>query len=134
MFALLGQSTPEDTKQFHLPEQRLLLEKEAGHEYSITSHLVCGHSVDSNGFIDSPLVHSTATAMKDGVHLRDTSVHSELVIGKKIGGYMLGRTIGEGSFAKVKEAVHLQTNQRVSDCSFTACGTVFSVFYHQCHH
>eukprot|EP00118_Oscarella_pearsei_P001406 m.7359 g.7359 ORF g.7359 m.7359 type:complete len:620 (+) comp18475_c0_seq1:293-2152(+) len=39
---------------------------------------------------------------------------SSLGKGKTIGGYLIGKTIGEGSFAKVKEAVHLLTNQKVA--------------------
>ena len=30
-----------------------------------------------------------------------------------VGDYMLGRTIGEGTFAKVKKAVHSPTGERV---------------------
>lgn len=33
---------------------------------------------------------------------------------KKVGNYLLGKTIGEGSFAKVKEALHVPTGERVS--------------------
>lgn len=32
---------------------------------------------------------------------------------KKVGNYLLGRTLGEGSFAKVKEAMHVQTGEKV---------------------
>ncbi|XP_002154410.3 uncharacterized protein LOC100214698 isoform X1 [Hydra vulgaris] len=34
--------------------------------------------------------------------------------GKKIGNYLLGSTIGEGSFAKVKEAIHVITGEKVA--------------------
>ena len=30
-----------------------------------------------------------------------------------IGNYFLGRTLGEGTFAKVKKAIHLPTGERV---------------------
>ena len=30
-----------------------------------------------------------------------------------IGNYLLGRTLGEGTFAKVKKALHIPTGQRV---------------------
>lgn len=33
---------------------------------------------------------------------------------KKVGHYLLGKTIGEGSFAKVKEAMHILTGEKVS--------------------
>ena len=33
---------------------------------------------------------------------------------KKVGGYVLGKVIGEGSFAKVHIGVHLLTKERVS--------------------
>ena len=32
---------------------------------------------------------------------------------KKVGGYIIGKSIGEGSFAKVKEGIHILTNMRV---------------------
>ncbi|KAH3729125.1 hypothetical protein DPMN_055151 [Dreissena polymorpha] len=34
---------------------------------------------------------------------------------KKVGNYLLGNTLGEGSFAKVKEALHIPTGERVRD-------------------
>lgn len=33
---------------------------------------------------------------------------------KRVGCYMLGRTLGQGSFAKVKEGVHTVTGEKVS--------------------
>ena len=33
--------------------------------------------------------------------------------GRRVGCYLLGRTLGEGSFAKVKEAVHVITGEKV---------------------
>ena len=32
---------------------------------------------------------------------------------KKVGNYLLGRTLGEGSFAKVKEGMHVLTGEKV---------------------
>ena len=32
---------------------------------------------------------------------------------KRVGNYLLGRTVGEGSFAKVKEAIHILTGEKV---------------------
>ena len=34
--------------------------------------------------------------------------------GKRVGYYILGKTIGEGSFAKVKEALNLVTGEKVN--------------------
>jgi Neu-associated kinase len=51
--------------------------------------------------------------MKDGVCLSDTETSTDSKGKRRIGGYVLGRTIGEGSFAKVKEGVHILTNERV---------------------
>ncbi|KAL3882370.1 hypothetical protein ACJMK2_028722 [Sinanodonta woodiana] len=33
---------------------------------------------------------------------------------KKVGNYLLGKTLGEGSFAKVKEAIHIPTGEKVA--------------------
>ena len=33
--------------------------------------------------------------------------------GKRVGSYLIGRTIGQGSFAKVKEAIHVSTGEKV---------------------
>lgn len=35
---------------------------------------------------------------------------------KRVGNYLLGRTVGEGSFAKVKEAFHVLTGEKVLFC------------------
>ena len=32
---------------------------------------------------------------------------------KRVGGYILGRTLGEGSFAKVRLGTHITTNEKV---------------------
>lgn len=34
---------------------------------------------------------------------------------KRVGNYMLGKTVGEGSFAKVKEAFHILTGEKVGN-------------------
>ena len=34
--------------------------------------------------------------------------------GRKVGYYLLGKVIGEGSFAKVREGVHILTGEKVS--------------------
>ena len=37
---------------------------------------------------------------------------------KRVGGYILGRTLGEGSFAKVRQGVHVATNEKVTALRF----------------
>ena len=37
---------------------------------------------------------------------------------KKIGNYILGKSIGEGTFGKVKLGVHVPTGEKVSPYSF----------------
>lgn len=36
-----------------------------------------------------------------------------------VGQYMIGKTIGEGTFGKVKLAVHIPTGEKVSSCLLT---------------
>ena len=38
---------------------------------------------------------------------------------KRVGNYLLGKTLGEGSFAKVKEAMHTLTGEKVRNLSST---------------
>ena len=40
---------------------------------------------------------------------------------KRVGNYLLGRTLGEGSFAKVKEAMHTLTGEKVRCCWYIHC-------------
>ena len=44
---------------------------------------------------------------------------------KRVGPYLLGPTIGEGSFAKVKEAMHVLVGEKVSKVAFTHFGVDF---------
>lgn len=37
--------------------------------------------------------------------------------GRRVGCYLLGKTVGEGSFAKVKEAIHIVTGEEVKNNS-----------------
>lgn len=37
---------------------------------------------------------------------------------KQVGAYLIGRTIGEGSFAKVKEGLHVLTGEKVTMLSY----------------
>lgn len=57
-----------------------------------------------------------------------TEVSREMILSfqhsKKVGNYLLGKTIGEGSFAKVKEAMHILTGEKVR---FLSC--VFLSFH-----
>ena len=34
---------------------------------------------------------------------------------KKVGNYLLGKTLGEGSFAKVREGLHIISREKVSE-------------------
>ena len=36
---------------------------------------------------------------------------------KKVGNYLLGKTLGEGSFAKVREGIHIIAREKVRDIS-----------------
>jgi len=53
----------------------------------------------------SPLPPAVASVPKEDIRC---FVHH-----KKVGNYLLGRTLGEGSFAKVKEGMHVQTGEKV---------------------
>lgn len=35
---------------------------------------------------------------------------------KRVGNYLIGRKLGEGSFAKVREGLHALTGEKVSNC------------------
>ena len=74
-----------------------------------------GTSLDGMGTgvgVGTPLFHT--------VHLpaQVTDVSRDVVRAfshnKRVGTYLLGRSLGEGSFAKVKEALHLPTGEKVS--------------------
>ena len=66
-------------------------------------------------------VHSTTRATTNerrstlpvAVTLVDSEVLNSFSHTKKVGNYLIGRTIGEGSFAKVKEALHVVTGEVV---------------------
>ena len=51
-------------------------------------------------------------------HLMATYPHT-----KRVGPYLLGRTIGEGSFAKVKEAMHLLVGEKVGNLPLITINT-----------
>lgn len=54
----------------------------------------------------SPLPPAVANVPKEDIR---SFVHQ-----KKVGNYLLGRTIGEGSFAKVKEGMHMLSGEKVA--------------------
>ena len=60
--------------------------------------------VSSSPYV-SPLPPAVANVPREDVR---SFVHH-----KKVGNYLLGRTLGEGSFAKVKEGMHIQTGEKV---------------------
>ncbi|VEL10659.1 unnamed protein product [Protopolystoma xenopodis] len=63
-------------------------------------------------------------ATPDLVLARDTRVVESYKYTKKVGSYLLGRCLGSGSFAKVHEALHLPTGEKVNPCSLTTCVVV----------
>jgi len=60
----------------------------------------------SNSTYVSPLPPAVANVPKEDI--RGFLHH------KRVGNYLLGRTLGEGSFAKVKEGMHVTTGEKVS--------------------
>ena len=68
-------------------------------------------------YVESPLPPAVANVPKEDVR---SFLHH-----KRVGNYLLGRTLGEGSFAKVKEGMHSLTGEKVrptvtdlTDCTF----------------
>ena len=55
--------------------------------------------------VESPLPPAVANVPKEDVR---SFLHH-----KRVGNYLLGRTLGEGSFAKVKEGMHSLTGEKV---------------------
>ena len=67
-----------------------------------------------------PEVKGTHQALQDvlealppGVTTISRDELSQFVHTKRVGSYLLGRTLGEGAFAKVKEALHVTTGEKV---------------------
>lgn len=56
--------------------------------------------------VESPLPPAVANVPKEDVR---SFLHH-----KRVGNYLLGRTLGEGSFAKVKEGLHSLTGEKVT--------------------
>lgn len=56
-------------------------------------------------YVESPLPPAVANVPKEDVR---SFLHH-----KRVGNYLLGRTLGEGSFAKVKEGLHSLTGEKV---------------------
>ena len=68
--------------------------------------------------VESPLPPAVANVPKEDVR---SFLHH-----KRVGNYLLGRTLGEGSFAKVKEGLHSLTGEKVTHITMlltwlTAC-------------
>jgi len=78
------------------------------------------HAVERQSTSNSPTRDPTRRSMLPSAV---TLIPDELLKGfphtKRVGNYLLGRTIGEGSFAKVKEGLHVVTGEQVS-CEFKA--------------
>jgi Neu-associated kinase len=53
-------------------------------------------------------------ALPPGVTNISRNELSQFVHTKRVGPYLLGRTLGEGAFAKVKEALHITTGEKVA--------------------
>ena len=63
-------------------------------------------------YVESPLPPAVANVPKEDVR---SFLHH-----KRVGNYLLGRTLGEGSFAKVKEGLHSLTGEKVSPSTVAA--------------
>lgn len=61
--------------------------------------------------VESPLPPAVANVPKEDVR---SFLHH-----KRVGNYLLGRTLGEGSFAKVKEGMHSLTGEKVGPSTVT---------------
>ena len=80
-----------------------------------------GTTLPSNGTIISKPVHSekglNGVAYSSTLPVEVSTVSKELLRNfphtKRVGQYLLGRTLGEGSFAKVKEGLHILTGEKV---------------------
>jgi len=72
---------------------------------------------------DAPAMSTAADRyqqISDGDRRSDMSTKPQLLKSvsifphrKQVGAYLIGRTIGEGSFAKVKEGIHILTGEKV---------------------
>ena len=64
--------------------------------------------------IEEPQVHSQIVeSRKSNVRL-DKSPAIKEAKAKLIGYYLIGRTLGQGTFGKVKEAIHILTGEKVA--------------------
>ena len=57
---------------------------------------------------------SESTQLPPAVAVIPPELLKNYVHNKKIKNYLVGRELGEGSFAKVKEALHMQVGEKVS--------------------
>ena len=91
------------------------------------------HNVHSQSSSKSPTRDVTGDVTRRSMlpsavaHIPDDLVNS-FPHTKRVGNYLLGRTIGEGSFAKVKEGLHVVTGEQVGfTCLSEQCGSDSSV-------
>ena len=84
----------------------------AGESFNLLSH----SSLSSVG--QNPLKMLDSTSFKSNLPPAVANVPAEHIRGyvhqKKVNFYLVGNTLGEGSFAKVKEAFHISVGEKVS--------------------
>lgn len=106
-------SKPRST-EFVIEDAQLARTMPAGALSSALSGALSGALMS---YVESPLPPAVANVPKEDVR---SFLHH-----KRVGNYLLGRTLGEGSFAKVKEGMHSLTGEKVrptvtdlTDCTF----------------
>lgn len=67
-----------------------------------------------NSSTSGPAVPSGGKASTTVLEVNQEEVARIYLHTKRVGNYLLGKTIGEGSFAKVKEGVHVLSGEKVS--------------------
>ena len=50
----------------------------------------------------------------DGIDAENTQDSKDKSKHKKIGDYIIGKSIGKGTFGKVKKGIHIKTNEKVA--------------------
>ena len=71
-------------------------------------------SVDSTNNTSAPANRVVSHPISTSILTADTDLLKTYPHSKRVGNYLLGKTLGEGSFAKVKEALHALTTVKVS--------------------
>ena len=69
----------------------------------------CGMDTPSPDFLPQKVVTVSKEVLRAFAHT------------KRVGNYLLGKTLGEGSFAKVKEAMHTLTGEKVWYIVYCCC-------------